>query len=588
MASEQRRLAAIVAADVAGYSRLMGSDESGTLAALKAVRREVIDPRIEVFRGRLVKTTGDGLLLEFASVVEAVRCVADIQSAMAGHNEAVPDDRRIVLRMGVNLGDIIIEDGDIFGDGVNVAARLQAIAAPGGMCIADRVHEEVRDRLNLAFESGGAESLKNISRPVHVWRWAPHMAARAPPSIPITEVARSLGQKPAMAVLPFDNLSGGTDQDYFADGVTEDIITALSRFHELLISPRSSTFPLKGKGLAIREIARQLGVHYVLSGSMRRAQNRIRVTAELTHCDSGLQVWSDRYDRDLADIFDLQDEISRTVAAVVHPAVRGDEVERARRKRPENLSAYDLYLRALPHMWAGTRDEIPLAIELLRQSLQRDEGNVPTLAALAWCLAMAAPLGAVPPGEALPEALRLARRAVEHDKTDAFAQSVYAQALSAIADEYEQGCLHAGEAVRLNPSSAFAWGSAGFASFMAGDFERGVESLNVAVGLSPSDSLLYLWTTVLAASFFAVGRYDEGVAAARKAVQTNPGYGTAHRLLAANLAAAGRLDEACEVTRKRDGVQRTSIGEIRALRLFRQADILERYLSAQRACGVSD
>ena len=588
---EQRRLAAIVAADVAGYSRLMGRDESGTLQALRAVRRDIVDPAIAAHGGRLVKTTGDGLLIEFASVVDAVRAMVALQRAMATHNAPLPEERRLVFRIGVNLGDILSEDGDIFGDGVNVAARLQAIAPPGGLCLAGRVHEEVRDRLDLAFEDGGAQSLKNIARPVHVWRWSPDGASAAParPSaVEPAEMARMLAGKPSVAVLPFRNLSGDPEQDYFTDGVTEDIITALARFHELRVAARSSSFAFKADTRDIREIARQLGVQYVLAGSMRRAANRIRVTGELTNAETGLQVWTDRYDRDLADIFDLQADIGRTVAAVVEPAVRGAEIERARRKPTDSLSAYDLYLRALPHMWAATREAIPRAIELLRQSLAHDPESAPVLAALAWCLFMAPIVGIARLVETWAEALELAGRAVEQDRADAFAQAVYAHAVSSVSRQHDQARLHAEEAIRLNPSLPFAWGSLAYAASRTADFARSVESFELAVRLGPSDGLLYFWLTGLAGAHFALGRHEEGIAWARKAVQSHPGFGTAHRLLAAHLALAGRVEEAREITRRRDAVQRTTLTELRTLRLFHQPDILDRYLAAQRACGVEE
>lgn len=588
---ERRRLAAIVAADVAGYSRLMGRDESGTLAALRTVRRAIVDPAIAAHGGRLVKTTGDGLLIEFASAVDAVRCMVGLQTAMAAHNAGLPEDRRLVFRIGVNLGDIISADDDIFGDGVNVAARLQAIAPPGGLCLAARVHDEVRDRLEVAFEDGGAQSLKNIARPVQVWRWSPGGPAAAPArpaAVEPAEMARALAGKPSVAVLPFRNPSGDPEQDYFTDGVTEEIITALARFHALRVAARSASFPFKGSTLEVREIAHRLGVQYLLTGSMRRAGNRIRVTAELTNAENGLQVWTDRYDRDLADIFDLQDDIGRTVAAVVEPAVRGAEIERARRKPTGSLTAYDLYLRALPPMWEGTRSEIPGAIALLRQSLAHDPEAAPTLAALAWCLFMAPIAGVARPGETAAEALELARRAVELDRDDAFAQAMYGFAVSGIANQYDQSCLHAEEAVRLNPGLPLAWGALGYASSRRGDFARGNECLELAVRLGPSDGFLYFWLTWLAAAQFALGRHDDGIAWARKAVQRHPGFGTAHRLLAAHLALAGRLDEAREVTRRRDAVQRTTLTELRALRLFHQPDILDRYLAAQRACGVAE
>jgi adenylate cyclase len=589
MEGQRRRLAAIVAADVVGYSRMMGVDETGTLAALKKALVVEIDPRIRTFHGRVVKTTGDGLLAEFPSIVDAVRCVVDMQTAMAAHNQGVLDDHRIVFRMGINLGDIIAEGDDIFGDGVNVAARLQAIARPGGICLSGRVHDEVRDRLEVPFEDAGEQSLKNIARPVRVWRWSPGAAtAPAKSMLDISQVARALAQKPSVGVLPFINLSGDPEQDYFTDGVTEDIITALSRFHELLTAPRSSTFAFKGETLDLAEIARQVGVQYLLTGRMRMAGKRIRVTAELTHCESGTQIWRDRYDRDLTDIFELQDELSRSVAAVVLPALRNAEVERARRKMPEDLTAYDLYLRALPHMWAGTKEELPKAIALLRQSLHYDGASVATLSALSYSLCMAAPSGAAPPVEALPEAFQHARQAVEVDVGDAFAQAVYSLALAGISSDYDQVALHAEEAVRLNPSSTFAWGALGFASNLTGRFDQALESFNLAVGLSPRDTILYLWLTGLAAAYFALERYDEGIGAARKAVMRNPNFGTGHRLLAANLALAQRIHEAREVTRKRDIVQKTSLGELRVMGLFRQESILERYLAAQRLCGVDD
>jgi adenylate cyclase len=589
MADERRRLAAIVAADVVGYSRMMGADESGTLAALKTALAERIDPPIRTFHGRIVKTTGDGLLAEFPSVVDAVRCVLDIQTGIARHNRGIPDDRCIVFRIGVNVGDVIADGDDIFGDGVNVAARLQAIAPAGGVCLSNRVHEEVRDRLDARFEDAGEQMLKNIARPVRVWRWLVGQSkSDARPSLDISQVAQALAQKPSLAVLPFDNLSGDPEQDYFTDGVTEDIITALSRFRELSTASRGATFAFKGRALGAVQVGRELATKYLLTGSMRMAGKRIRITAELVSCESGAQIWRERYDRDLTDIFELQDELSRSVAGVVLPALRSAEVEGARRKPPDDLTAYDLYLRALPSMWAGTRDGISQAIALLRQSLQRDDASVAALGALSWSLFMAPPLGAISPADALPEAFHHARRAVELDPEDAFAQAMFSQALTGVSTDYEQATLHAEEAVRLNSSSAYSWAALGFATLFAGRFEQALQSFGLAVRSSPSDTIVYVWLMGLAATEFALEKYEEGIASSRRAVQRNPNFGTAHRLLAANLALAQRLDEAREVTRKRDAVQRTTLGEIRQMRLFRQEPVLERYLAAQRLCGVAE
>ena len=406
--------------------------------------------------------------------------------------------------------------------------------------------------------------------------------------LPAPKPARALSDNPSIAVLPFHNMSGDPTQEYFADGVSEDIITALSRFHELVVISRGSSFSFKGRDLDHRQIAQQLGVQYMLSGSMRKIGNRLRVSAELTDTGSKAQVWSDRYDRDLPDVFEWQDEISRTVAAVVAPAVRGAEILRARRKPPTSLSAYDLYLRALPHMWAMTREEIPKAIELLRRSLSLDPIHAAALASLALCLRWASPVGAGALPEMATEAVALARQAIEQDGADAFAQAVYGVTLFGHPRDFDQACLHAREAVRLNPSSAFAWGTLGMMNSMGGDFEAAITELNRALSLSPFDRLLFVWTASLAAACFALRRHEDGVVWARKAVQQNPGFGTAHRLLAANLAATGRLEDAQEVTRKRDSVQKTTIRELRVMRLFSQDDVLERYLAAQRMVGVAE
>jgi TolB-like protein len=579
----QRRLAAILAADVVGYSRLMGIDEVGTLSRLNDLRRELFDPTIASHSGRIVKLMGDGALVEFASVVDAVTCAVEIRR-QAQDLANSSDENSIQFRMGINLGDVIIDGEDIYGDGVNIAARLQGVAESGGIVISEDAWRQVQGKVAAKFVDIGERSLKNIARPLRVYRveldedsaTQPAALTFAPPD------------RPSIAVLPFQNMSGDPEQEYFADGVTEDTLTALSRFRELLVISRGSSFAFKDKSLDIREIAKNLSVLYVLSGSIRRAGDRVRVIAQLTNAETGLQVWADRYDRDLIDIFDLQDEISRVVAAVVHPAIRSAEIERARRKPHASLSAYDLYLRALPHLWAATRDELPKAIELLRRSLSLDPASTPTLAALAWCLGLGFWTGSETSRHTAADALDLARLAVERDRTDAFAQAVYGYALSAIAREYDQARLHAQEAIRLNPSSAFALGIRGMVACGDGDFELAVDNLRSAIGLSPFDTMLYMWMVSLSASYFGLERYEDGIIWARNAVQQNPSFGTAHRLLAANLALGGRVEEAREVTRKRDAVQKTTIRELRRLRGFRQNEVVERYLSAQRIAGIPE
>jgi TolB-like protein/DNA-binding SARP family transcriptional activator len=412
--------------------------------------------------------------------------------------------------------------------------------------------------------------------------------AEPTPSAPLAPVAVAVAEKPSIAVLPFRNMSGDPEQDYFADGVTEDIITALSRFRELAVMARGSSFAFKGKGLTGRQIAQQLSVLYLLNGSIRKADNRIRVSADLTNTESEVEVWSDRYDRNLVHIFDLQDDISASVAAVVDPAIRSAEIERARRKPPANLSAYDLYLRALPHLWGGTSDDLRKAIEFLRQSLKLDETRAPTLAALAWGLVMTSPLGGNGSPETKMEALGVARRAVEQDGTDAFAQAVYGFTLFGPIDQNDQGRIHSKEAVRLNPSSAFAWGTLGMSGAMGGEYENAIECLNRALALSPYDNMQWMWMTGLTASDFALGRHEEGIAWARKSVQHNPKNGMGYRMLAANLVAAGRVAEGRDVSHARDAVRKTTIHEIRAARFFKQDEVLERYLSDQRIAGVAE
>ena len=312
---EQRRLAAIVSADVAGYSRLMGRDESGTLAALKALRSEVVDPCIAKHNGRIVKTTGDGLLLEFASVVDAVRCVIEVQTAMAERTADVPEDRRITFRIGLHVGDIIIDDGDIFGDGVNIAARLQEVAPPGGLCISGRAHDDVRDRLNVSFAEMGPQALKNIARPVPVWSWSPDGMPAASASPP----ALTLPDKPSIAVLPFQNMSGDPEQEYFADGMVEEITTLLSRQRWLFVIARTSAFTYKGRAVDLKQVGRELGVRYLLKGSVRKAGSRVRVTAQLIDALSGAHLWADNFAGKLEDIFELHDRVAMEVAGAVEP-----------------------------------------------------------------------------------------------------------------------------------------------------------------------------------------------------------------------------------------------------------------------------
>jgi TolB-like protein len=375
-----RRLAAIVAADVAGYSRLMGLDEARTAQALRE-HRAAVDPIVARFGGRIVKTTGDGVLLEFPSVVAAVECSVNVQKVMAQRNEHVPEDRRILFRVGINVGDELVQGDDILGDGVNVAARLEGIAEPGGVCVSDDVYRHVSGKLDVSFEDMGDQQLKNIARPVRVY------------SARIGEVASShlgtptlsLPDRPSIAVLPFQNMSGDPEQEYFADGVVEDIITALSRFKSLFVIARNSSFTYKGKTVDVKQVGRELGVRYVLEGSVRKSGNRVRITGQLVDTAVGAHLWADRFDGGLGDIFDLQDQVTTSVVGAIAPAVEQAEIERAKRKPTENLDAYDYYLRGMASMYRWTKEGFSEALQLFYKAIELDRAFASAYGLAAWC-----------------------------------------------------------------------------------------------------------------------------------------------------------------------------------------------------------
>jgi adenylate cyclase len=386
--SQTRRLAAILAADVAGYSRLMGVDEEGTLERLKALRRELVDPKIAEHHGRIVKTTGDGMLVEFPSVVDAVRCAVEVQQATPDRNTGLAADNRIELRIGVNLGDVIVEGDDLYGDGVNIAARIEALADAGGVFVSNTVHDHVRDRLPFVFEDLGEQQVKNIARPVRVYRVRPEgplpsppppagegsahsarVGAADPPALPLPD-------KPSIAVLPFANMSGDPQQEYFADGMVEEIITALSRIRWLFVIARNSSFTYKGQAIDVKQVGRELGVRYVLEGSVRKAGGRVRITAQLIDTATGTHIWADRFDGSLEDVFDLQDKVATSVAGVIEPALRAAEIQRSSQRPTQDLTAYDLYLRALPESDSYERDRIRRALDLLGQAIERDPSSL--------------------------------------------------------------------------------------------------------------------------------------------------------------------------------------------------------------------
>jgi adenylate cyclase len=540
----ERRLAAILAVDVVGYSSLMERDEDRTLARLKALRREFVEPSIAEHRGRVVKLMGDGALCEFGSVVDAVACAVLIQRGMAQREEDVPEPERIRFRIGVNLGDVIHEaDGDIYGDGVNVAARLEQLCEPGGVVVSGTVYDHLRGELCRDLEYLGERRLKNIERPVRVYRVTGDPAA--PPGSP----ALSLPDRPSVAVLPFDNMSADPEQEFFADGITEDITTALSRLRGLFVIARNSSFAYKGKAVDVREVGRALGVRYVLEGSVRRSGQRLRITAQLAESATGQHLWADKYDGASEDVFDLQDRITADVVGAIEPSVQRAEIERARRKRPDSLDAYDRYLRALPHAWANVRGEADKALLLLGEALALDPNYAAAHGLAAWCHQQRFVRYTRDPTDR-EAALRHARAALATGADDPTALALGALVVAISERDYATASGAVGRALAINPSSALGWGVAAIVSAFAGDYAAALDRAARAIRLNPLDPLRYHPELAVAVAEFFGGRYAEAAQAAARTVQAAPSFPVGHAMLAASLLRAGRTDEARAAARR--------------------------------------
>lgn len=538
----ERKLTAILAADVVGYSRLMGEDEAGTLARLKSLRKELVQPKIAGGRGRIVKLMGDGLLAEFPSVVEAVRCAVDIQQDMAGRETDLPDERRIRLRIGVNLGDIIVEGSDIYGDGVNVAARLEGLAEPGGICISGKVYEEVRNKLPTAFEDLGEQEVKNIPEPVRVYRWA-EAAVDPMPGMAGVVGMPSLPDKPSIAVLPFDNMSGDPEQEYFSDGLTEDIITGLARIKWLFVIARNSSFAYKGKSVDVKQAGRELGVRYILEGSVRKASSRVRVTGQLIEAETGRHVWADRYDRTLDDVFAIQDELTMSVVAAIEPSLRQAEIERVKRKRPDSLDAYDLVLRAIPHVYPAMPDGAAKAVPLLESALNMEPDYALAHGFAAWSHEILFARGGAREENRLG-ATHHAHAAIAHGRDDAIALSLGGLAIGLVAHDREAARQAFEAALALSPSCALSYNLGSVVMVLAGDADRGIEWGERALRLSPFDPMNYAPWLSITLGHFQRGEYEAAAEAAHKVFQANPYWSSAHYLLAATHAKLGRLDAA--------------------------------------------
>jgi adenylate cyclase len=542
----ERRLAAILAADVAGYSRLMGADEEGTLAQLKACRRALVDPKIAEYRGRIVKTTGDGVLVEFASAVDAARCAVDVQRGLTEQNSTVPQAQRIEYRIGIHLGDIILDDNDIFGDGVNIAARLEGIAEPGGVCVSDDVHRQIRGKIDSTLEDMGAQSLKNIAEPMRVWRI--QIDGKAMPTISARSTeALALPDKPSIAVLPFENMSGDPEQDYFADGMVEEIITALSRFKWLFVIARNSSFTFKGQAVDIKEVGRRLGVRYVLEGSVRKAAGKVRITGQLIDAVTDAHIWADRFERDLADVFALQDEVTLAVVSAIQPKLLQTEIALATRRRPENLTAYDYHLRALQQFSLATREGLAEALRLARRALELDPRYGLVAALAGGCHHVNVTLGyAVDPQFERKEAVRLVRLASSIDDGDPDILAWDAIVSAFMVGDSERAVEMADRAVALNPNSSHAWNSRGHVYRVAGLLEEAVRSFERAMRVSPVDTYLVHSFAGIGYAFIELRRFDEAIAAGKKALRLIPSHPGAYRNLASAFAHLGRDAEARE------------------------------------------
>jgi adenylate cyclase len=545
--SVERRLAAILAADVAGYSRLMGIDEEGTLRQLKTHRKELVDPKITEYRGRIVKTTGDGMLVEFVSVVDAVRCAVDIQRNMVERNAEVPTEQRIQFRVGINVGDIISDNDDIYGDGVNVAARLEALADPGGIDVSRTVHDQVRDKLNFSFEDLGEQTVKNIARPIGVHRI--DLSADTGPAVVISTgtVLKSefASSRPSIAVLPFANMSGDPEQEYFADGISEDIITGLSKLHWFFVIARNSSFVYKGKAVDVKRVARELGVRYVLEGSVRKGGNRVRITAQLIDAVTSNHIWADRYDGDLTDVFALQDEITEKVVAAIEPKLVEAEGIRSQTRSPEELGAWDMVIHANSLFWRLTKAETEAAAEILKQAAERYPNYGPAHSILAFVLLISGYLGWSILEQQLHKAARLAARGAQLDDSDPWAHL----ALGFVAFIRRQTNVAAGEfrrALELNPNFAAAHGYLGWTLAFDGRSEEATKHLQEAIRMSPHDPQNAIFNTGLAVTHYLTERYAEAVEYSSKTLQQRSTFTAGYRIHVASLAQNGQIAEARE------------------------------------------
>ena len=583
MAGERvrRRLAAILAADIVGYSRLMQRDEIGTLAALKARRNTVIDPTIARYDGRIFNTAGDGVLAEFGSAVDAVQCAIDLQTAMAAKATGAGGEPGLVLRIGINLGDVLVDGTDLFGDGVNVAARIENIGEPGDILVSGAVHDYVKNKIQVAFRDLGLRTLKNLSEPVRVFR------VEGTPQLS-TERMRSALDKPSIVVLPFANLSGNPEQEYFSDGIAEDITIELSRFHSLLVISQNTSLAFKGKATRIQEVGRDLGVDYVVQGSVRRSANRVRVTAQLVETAAGTHVWAERYDRDMDDLFEIQDEITGSIVASVAPQLMSAEMRRAVSKRDSDLDTWDRLVKARWHIGKFDRDSNIAAQTLLAEVLAREPANSQAYTALALTHIAALIWSWSDVGEAITQAAQAAERALELDNADAAALAVLGLTL-AFRRQFDDGVECITRAIELNPNLADAHGCLCVVHGISGRYEACVQAVSRACRLSPYDNGRALWLSGKGIGAFCAGYYDEVISNAGLILRDYPKYATAYRQRAAAYAASGRMEEAQhDMAILLALLPGLTISEVRRRVPLKEPEAMNRWLDALRKAGLPE
>lgn len=571
--NEQRRLAAILVADVVGYSKLIGSDEAGTLVQLRVLRTEVLEPQIAKHSGRLFKAVGDGFLVEFASAVQAVMAAQAIQEANANGS--------LQLRIGIHLGDVVVQGDDLMGDGVNVAARIEGVADPGSIALSRAVHEQVRDKLDVAFVDKGEVELKNIARPVQVFVVSGARTSAAPSALPLPD-------KPSIAVLPFQNMSGDPEQEYFTDGMVEEITTAISRLKWLTVIARNSASIYKGRMVDVRQVSRELGARYLLEGSVRKAAGLVRITGQLIDGESGAHLWADRFDGPLHDVFALHDRVAMAVAGAIEPALRDAETQRARRKPTESLDAYDLYMRALSEIKDPSRDGMLAAIGFARRASALDPRFAAVLGLHATALQMLVTSGWFGM-EVQPEALRLARAAMDNASDDAEVLAEGANVFAYMLGEIEVSLSAVTRALELNPNSLMVLRHCGFVHLWAGQTDTAIGHFDRALRLGPKDPWRGYSELGLALGHWFIGRSDDALAYGRRAIISLPNNFACYRVVTASLVSLGRLEEAQDLVR--EALQRLPQGRIHTehyMRLWRNTSQSKSYVAALRTAGMPD